>query len=128
LDALDAPEAAPVRISSQERLFSLAYAGTSLLVGTYEGVVLQLAIIALTLAACAAYMFRTDWRLTLACLSVLPFQIWFAIRFSRKVRPAYEENRELMDRIEKGGKCPAVPAALLQAPASGVPLDALLQV
>ena len=67
-----------------------------------EGVVLQLAIIALTLAACAAYMFRTDWRLTLACLSVLPFQIWFAIRFSRKVRPAYEENRELMDRMVLG--------------------------
>ncbi|MEY3853634.1 MAG: hypothetical protein RI910_2614, partial [Verrucomicrobiota bacterium] len=67
-----------------------------------EGVVLQLAIIALTLAACAAYMFRTDWRLTLACLSVLPFQVWFAIRFSRKVRPAYEENRELMDRMVLG--------------------------
>ena len=47
-------------------------------------------------------MFRTDWRLTLACLSVLPFQIWFAIRFSRKVRPAYEENRELMDRMVLG--------------------------
>ncbi|MFN5655569.1 MAG: ABC transporter ATP-binding protein, partial [Verrucomicrobiota bacterium] len=67
-----------------------------------EGVVLQLAIIALTLAACAAYMFRTDWRLTLACLCVLPFQVWFAIRFSRKVRPAYEENRELMDRMVLG--------------------------
>jgi ATP-binding cassette subfamily B protein len=56
----------------------------------------------LTLAACAAYMLRTDWRLTLACLSVLPLQIWFAIRFSRKVRPAYEENRELMDRMVLG--------------------------
>ena len=67
-----------------------------------EGVILQLAIITITLAACSVYMLRTDWRLTLACLSVLPFQIWFAIRFSRKVRPAYEENRDLMDRMVLG--------------------------
>ena len=67
-----------------------------------EGVLLQLAIIAITLAACAVYMLRTDWRLTLACLAVLPFQLWFAVRFSRKVRPAYEENRELMDRMVLG--------------------------
>ena len=67
-----------------------------------EGVILQLAIIAITLAACAAYMLSADWRLTLACLSVLPIQIWFAIRFSRKVRPAYEENRELMDGMVLG--------------------------
>ena len=67
-----------------------------------EGVLLQLAIIAVTLVACSIYMFRTDWRLTLACLSVLPLQAWFAIRFSRRVRPAYEENRELMDRLVLG--------------------------
>ena len=67
-----------------------------------EGVLLQLAIIAVTLVACSAYMFRTDWRLSLACLSVLPFQGWFAIRFSRRVRPAYEENRDLMDRMVLG--------------------------
>jgi ATP-binding cassette subfamily B protein len=67
-----------------------------------EGVVLQLAIITITLVACSVYMLRTDWRLTLACLAVLPFQIWFAIRFSRKVRPAYEENRDLMDRMVLG--------------------------
>jgi ATP-binding cassette subfamily B protein len=67
-----------------------------------EGVLLQLAIITITLVACSAYMFRTDWRLSLACLSVLPFQVWFAIRFSRKVRPAYEENRDLMDRMVLG--------------------------
>jgi len=67
-----------------------------------EGVLLQLAIIAITLIACSVYMFRTDWRLTLACLSVLPLQVWFAIRFSRKVRPAYEENRDLMDRMVLG--------------------------
>ncbi|MFM7209099.1 MAG: ABC transporter ATP-binding protein, partial [Verrucomicrobiota bacterium] len=67
-----------------------------------EGVVLQLAVIGLTLAACSAYMLRTDWRLTLACLATLPVQAWFAVRFSRKVRPAYEENRELMDRMVLG--------------------------
>jgi ATP-binding cassette subfamily B protein len=67
-----------------------------------EGVLLQLAIISITLIACSIYMFRTDWRLTLACLSVLPFQFWFAIRFSKKVRPAYEENRDLMDRMVLG--------------------------
>lgn len=64
-----------------------------------EGVVLQVAIIVLTLGACAAYMFATDWRLTLACLAFLPLQIAFAIRFSRRVRPAYEENRERMDKL-----------------------------
>ena len=67
-----------------------------------EGVLLQLAIITVTLIVCSVYMFRTDWRLTLACLSVLPVQIWFAARFSRKVRPAYEENRDLMDRMVLG--------------------------
>ncbi len=67
-----------------------------------EGVLLQLAIITVTLAVCSVYMFRTDWRLTLACLSVLPVQIWFAVRFSKKVRPAYEENRDLMDRMVLG--------------------------
>lgn len=67
-----------------------------------EGVVLQVAIIALTLAVCAAYMLATDWRLTLACLALLPFQIAYAIRFSRRVRPAYEENRERMDRLVLG--------------------------
>jgi ATP-binding cassette subfamily B protein len=64
-----------------------------------EGVVLQVAIIGLTLVVCAAYMFATDWRLTLACLILLPVQILYAIRFSRRVRPAYEENRERMDRL-----------------------------
>lgn len=64
-----------------------------------EGVVLQVAIIVLTLGACAAYMFATDWRLTLACLAFLPLQVAFAIRFSRRVRPAYEENRERMDKL-----------------------------
>ena len=67
-----------------------------------EGVVLQVAIIALTLAVCAAYMLATDWRLTLACLALLPFQVAYAIRFSRRVRPAYEENRERMDRLVLG--------------------------
>ena len=67
-----------------------------------EGVLLQLAIIVVTLIACSIYMFQTDWRLTLACLTVLPFQAWFAIRFSNKVRPAYEENRDLMDQMVLG--------------------------
>ena len=44
-------------------------------------------------------MLATDWRLTLACLAFLPLQVAFAIRFSRRVRPAYEENRERMDRL-----------------------------
>lgn len=47
-------------------------------------------------------MFLTDWRLTLACLSLLPVQIWYATRFSRRVRPAYEENRKLMDDLVLG--------------------------
>lgn len=67
-----------------------------------EGVVLQVAIITLTLAVCSAYMLLTDWRLTLACLSLLPLQVWYAIRFSRRVRPAYEENRKLMDDLVLG--------------------------
>jgi len=67
-----------------------------------EGVVLQVAIISLTLAVCATYMFLTDWRLTLACLSLLPLQVWYAIRFSSRVRPAYEENRRLMDDLVLG--------------------------
>jgi ATP-binding cassette subfamily B protein len=47
-------------------------------------------------------MLATDWRLTLACLALLPFQVAYAIRFSRRVRPAYEENRERMDRLVLG--------------------------
>jgi ATP-binding cassette subfamily B protein len=64
-----------------------------------DGVLLQGLIMVISLALYLVYMLRTSVTLTLACLAMAPV-LWFVTtRFSRRIRPAYAESRELSDRL-----------------------------
>jgi ATP-binding cassette subfamily B protein len=64
-----------------------------------DGVLLQGAVLLLTLAVYVGYMTRVHVGLTAACLAPTPL-IWLAtVRFSRWARPAYEKNRGLSDAM-----------------------------
>ena len=64
-----------------------------------DGVLLQGAIMLLSLATYLVYMLRTHAGLTLACLSLTPL-LWLCTNlFARRVAPAYRQNRELSDRM-----------------------------
>ncbi len=64
-----------------------------------DGVLLQGAIMLLSLLVYLAYMLRTHAPLTLACLALTPL-LWLATNlFARRVAPAYRRNRELSDRM-----------------------------
>ncbi|WP_437780968.1 ABC transporter ATP-binding protein [Sorangium sp. So ce1097] len=64
-----------------------------------DGVLLQSVIMVLSLGVYVAYMLRAHVLLTLACLAPTPL-LWIASTlFARWVRPAYLQNRELVDRM-----------------------------
>ncbi|HEX3774189.1 MAG TPA: ABC transporter ATP-binding protein [Polyangiaceae bacterium] len=64
-----------------------------------DGVLLQGAIMILSLVVYVAYMARTHALLTLACLFLTPL-LWLATSiFARWARPAYAKNRELVDEM-----------------------------
>ncbi|MBX3414568.1 MAG: ABC transporter ATP-binding protein [Pirellulales bacterium] len=64
-----------------------------------DGVLIQFAMIGLSLVVYLGYMLSIHVRLTLACLATTPL-LWIAsATFSRLVRPAYDRNRELIDRL-----------------------------
>lgn len=64
-----------------------------------DGVFLQSIIMALSLAVYLIYMVQIHLWLTVLCLLTTPL-IWVSSTyFSRKLRPAYEENRRLMDNL-----------------------------
>ena len=64
-----------------------------------DGVFLQALIMGLSLAVYLVYMVRIHLWLTVLALMTTPL-IWFiSTYFSRKLRPAYEENRRLMDDL-----------------------------
>ena len=64
-----------------------------------DGVFLQAIIMALSLAVYLVYMVQIHFWLTVLCLLTTPL-IWvISTYFSRKLRPAYEENRRLMDDL-----------------------------
>jgi len=64
-----------------------------------DGVLLQSAVILLSIGVYLGYMLRTHVVLTIVCLAPTPL-IWLATtRFSRWARPAYEKNRELADAM-----------------------------
>jgi ABC-type multidrug transport system fused ATPase/permease subunit len=64
-----------------------------------DGVVLQGAIMVLSLGVYLVYMLRTHVLLTVLCLSLTPLLWLFTQWFSRWARPAYAQNRELLDRL-----------------------------
>jgi ATP-binding cassette subfamily B protein len=64
-----------------------------------DGVLLQGAIMLLSLAAYLVYMLRTHAPLTAACLALTPL-LWLATNlFASWVAPVYRKNRELSDRM-----------------------------
>jgi len=64
-----------------------------------DGVLLQGAIMLLSLAVYLLYMLHTHVFLTLSCLALTPLLWLFTNLFARWVAPAYRKNRELSDRM-----------------------------
>jgi ATP-binding cassette subfamily B protein len=64
-----------------------------------DGVILQIFILVLSLACYLVYMLSINVMLTLVCLATTPILWTLAGAFSRAVRPAYDRNRELFDRL-----------------------------
>jgi ATP-binding cassette subfamily B protein len=64
-----------------------------------DGVVIPVVMVLLSLCLYFTYMVRLHAGLTFACLATMPITWWLSVRFSKRVRPAYEKNRELVDRM-----------------------------
>jgi len=64
-----------------------------------DGVILPLLIVIMSLVFYLYYMLSIHVLLTLACLATTPLLYTLAVAFSRKVRPAYRRNRELVDQL-----------------------------
>ncbi len=64
-----------------------------------DGVLIQLVILAYSFVRYGATMFGIHVGLTLACLATTPLLWLVTVFFSRMVRPLYDRNRELVDRV-----------------------------
>ena len=64
-----------------------------------DGVVIPVIMVLLSLVLYFVYMLRLHAGLTFACLATMPVTWLLSVRFSHKVRPAYERNRDLVDRM-----------------------------
>jgi ATP-binding cassette subfamily B protein len=64
-----------------------------------DGVLIQLVIVLLSLVTYIAYMTSIHPGLTLACLATTPIMWCLSSLFARVVRPAYDRNRQLVDRM-----------------------------
>lgn len=64
-----------------------------------DQVVIQGGVVLLSLTFSLAYMFMLHVPLTLACLAPIPLLGWAAVRFSRQVQPAYQQNRVRVDAM-----------------------------
>lgn len=71
-----------------------------------DGVVMQGAIMILSLGVYAFSMVKLSLPLTLACLATTPVLVLATMQFSRAVRPAYSRNRALVDAmLQSLGEC-----------------------
>lgn len=64
-----------------------------------DGVLIQLVIVLLSLITYVSYMASIHPGLTLACLGTTPIMWGLSSLFARVVRPAYDRNRQLVDRL-----------------------------
>ena len=64
-----------------------------------DGVLIQFVLLLLSLVCYLGYMFSLHVGLTLACLATTPLMWLATVIFSRVVRPLYDQNRELVDRV-----------------------------
>jgi ATP-binding cassette subfamily B protein len=64
-----------------------------------DGVLIQFVLLTVSLVCYLSYMFSLNVGLTLACLATTPIMWLVTVIFSRMVRPLYDRNRELVDRV-----------------------------
>jgi ATP-binding cassette subfamily B protein len=64
-----------------------------------DGVLIQFVLLLVSLVCYLAYMLSLHAGLTLACLATTPLMWLVTVIFSRMVRPMYDRNRELVDRV-----------------------------
>ncbi len=64
-----------------------------------DGVLIQFVILALSLVCYISYMSSIHVGLTLACLATTPLMWLITVLFSRVVRPMYDRNRDLVDKV-----------------------------
>jgi ATP-binding cassette subfamily B protein len=64
-----------------------------------DGVLIQGAILVLSLVVYLTYMIKIHVGLTIATLATTPLLWWATVVFSRSVRPEYDRNRELVDAM-----------------------------
>ncbi len=64
-----------------------------------DGVLIQLILLLISLICYLSYMLSLNVGLTLACLATTPLMWLVTVIFSRMVRPLYDRNRELVDRV-----------------------------
>jgi ATP-binding cassette subfamily B protein len=64
-----------------------------------DGVLMQSIVMLVSLVVYTAYMLSIHVRLSLVCLATTPILWVLTAAFSRRVRPAYIENRELFDDL-----------------------------
>jgi ATP-binding cassette subfamily B protein len=64
-----------------------------------DGVLIQFVLLLVSLVCYISYMLSLHAGLTLACLATTPLMWLVTVIFSRLVRPMYDKNRELVDRV-----------------------------
>jgi ATP-binding cassette, subfamily B, bacterial len=64
-----------------------------------DGVLIQFVLLLVSLVCYVSYMLSLHVGLTLACLATTPLMWLVTVIFSRTVRPMYDRNRELVDRV-----------------------------
>jgi ATP-binding cassette, subfamily B, bacterial len=64
-----------------------------------DGVLIQFVLLLVSLVCYLSYMLSLHVGLTLACLATTPLMWLVTVVFSRTVRPMYDRNRELVDRV-----------------------------
>lgn len=64
-----------------------------------DGVLIQFVLLLVSLVCYLVYMLSLNVGLTLACLATTPLMWLVTVIFSRMVRPLYDRNRDLVDRV-----------------------------
>jgi ATP-binding cassette subfamily B protein len=64
-----------------------------------DGVLIQFILLLISLVCYLGYMLSLNVGLTLACLATTPIMWLVTVIFSRMVRPLYDKNRDLVDRV-----------------------------
>lgn len=64
-----------------------------------DTVLVQVVVLSIALVGYVSYMLNIHVKLTLACLATTPLMWLVTILFTRLVRPAYDRNRELADKV-----------------------------